>query len=191
MLDEPKLNISTRLLKLLNKLLMVDGLTTVNGVNVQKNVDQESKQERELAPILSQLVLEHHVLENPLKLDHARPRNAQLMEVSPHGVHSLSALEAAAAELKSEFDSVTTLNHSSEEKIAPANCLRPVPVAVPLAQSTVGTHRGAVTEVVVRTVEVEHTLEQDPAPTHLQLTEASHVLDQLLKHPPVIPILAQ
>jgi hypothetical protein len=113
---------------------MVDGQTTVNGVNAPQNVDQESRQERELAPTLNQLALEPHVSERPLKLDPVRPRNAQLMEVYPHGASSPHALEAAAAELRREFDSVTTLNHSSVEKIAPANCSRPAPAEMPHVQ---------------------------------------------------------
>jgi len=113
------------------------------------------------------------------------------MEVCPHGAISPPALDRAAAEHRSEFDSATTPNPSSEANPATDHCSRPSLADPTPAPSTEGTPTGAAMDHAAKPAEVEPRSEQGHAPTPPQPSTAPHVQEQHLSHRPVTPRTAQ
>jgi len=110
------------------------------------------------------------------------------MEVFPHGANSPPALDRAAAEHRSEFDSATTPNPSSEANPATDPCSRQSLAESPPVPSTVGTPAGAALDHAANHVEVDPRSEQGHAPTPLQPSTAPHAPDQ---HPNRNPATAR
>jgi hypothetical protein len=101
-LDVVTQSISTTFHQVLNRVSMVDGQIIRNGVNAVWNVDQESKQERELALTLNLKDRAQVVLERALKQNRAKSKNVQLMGVSLNGQNSLHALGHVGEDHKKE-----------------------------------------------------------------------------------------